>query len=100
MNARRYIEVARAAVWSLGRLAAHTLTVPLASSSSDSAGTGEAAGSRDSQLSEAWPLLSDPVLRVVVSMLQSCHLQVRPRQAWGGSGICVGGAGGAKHTPG
>ncbi|KXZ54121.1 hypothetical protein GPECTOR_5g222 [Gonium pectorale] len=82
----KYIEVARAAVWSLGRLASYALA-PLngpGSQPSEQAGAGEpTAASPDSRgrepgQAQAWALLSDPVLRVVVSMLQSCHMQDDP----------------------
>lgn len=68
--------MARAAVWSLGRLASHVLgQTGGASRAEESTVTGS--GKDDSAFARSWPLLSDPVLRVVVSMLQSCHLQVR-----------------------
>ncbi|GIL69844.1 hypothetical protein Vretifemale_639, partial [Volvox reticuliferus] len=66
----KYIEVARAAVWSLARLASHTL--------GQTGESGDKAEKHEGALAQAWPLLSDPVLRVVVSMLQSCHLQDDP----------------------
>lgn len=59
----RYIEVARAAVWSLGRMAGAALT--------PAAVIGMAVPQ------QAWSLLSGHVLQMVVQMLQSCHLQVR-----------------------
>ncbi len=67
----RYIEVARSAVWSLGRLASACL------GASPTAAAAAASAEQQQQLQqEAWRLLSGQVLHVVVTMLMSCHLQV------------------------
>lgn len=67
----RYIEVARSAVWSLGRLASACL------GASPTAAAAAASPEQQQLLQqEAWRLLSGQVLHVVVTMLMSCHLQV------------------------
>ncbi|PNH06439.1 hypothetical protein TSOC_007210 [Tetrabaena socialis] len=74
----KYIEVARAAVWSLGRLARAALLPPPPSDAADAADAAADATDGPSLPAAAWPLLSNQVLRMVVAMLQSCHTQDDP----------------------
>jgi hypothetical protein len=73
---RRFIEVARAAVWSLARIAASVLHP---SRPALRAGLAGPAAPAWVQLLQMWPRMQAQALQMVVEMMSSCQLKVGGR---------------------